>query len=48
MGWMVGVGKTPCRSDGRGLAFFCGLLWVGAVLGTGDAFSAAVSPTFIN
>ena len=46
MGWLVGIAHTPCRSDGRGLAMFCGLLWVGAVVGTGDAFSSAVSITF--
>jgi len=43
MGWLVGIAHSPCRSDGRGLAFFCGLLWVGSVVGAGDAFASAVS-----
>ena len=43
MGWLVGITHTPCRSEGRGLAFFCGLLYLGSVVGTGHAFSTAVS-----
>ena len=42
MGWLVGITHPPCRGEGRGLAFFCVLLWVGAVVGTGHAFSSAV------
>ena len=45
MGWLVGITHPPCRSEGRGLAFFCGLLWLGSVVGTGHAFSTAVSAT---
>lgn len=43
MGWLVGITHPPCRGEGRGLAFLCGLLWLGSVVGTGHAFSTAVS-----
>lgn len=43
MGWLVGISHPPCRSEGRGIAFFCGLLWLGSVVGTGHAFSTAVA-----
>ena len=43
MGWMVGITHPPCRSEGRGLAFFCGLLWMGSVVGLGHAFAEAVA-----
>lgn len=43
MGWMVGTARTPCRSDKRGLAFYCGLLWIGSVTGAGHAFAEAVA-----
>lgn len=43
MGWMVGITHPPCRSAGRGLAFFCGVLWLGAVIGVGHAFATAVA-----
>lgn len=42
-GWFVGQSHAPCRSKGRGLAFICGLLWIGSVVGTGHAFATAVS-----
>jgi len=43
MGWLVGITHPPCRSEGRGLAFFCGLLWLGSVVGTGHAFATGVA-----
>jgi len=43
MGWLVGITHSPCRSDGRGLAFTCGLLWIGSVVGAGHAFAEAVA-----
>ena len=43
MGWMVGITHSPCRSEGRGLALFCGLLYLGSVTGTGPAFAEAVA-----
>lgn len=43
MGWCVGLTHPPCRSQGRGLAFLCGLIWIGSVVGTGHAFSTAIS-----
>ena len=43
MGWCIGLTHPPCRSQGRGLAFLCGLIWIGAVVGTGHAFATAVS-----
>ena len=43
MGWLVGITQPPCRGEGRGLAYLCVLLWFGAVVGTGHAFSSAVS-----
>ncbi len=43
MGWLVGHTHPPCRSEGRGLAFFCGLLWIGSVVGAGHAFATAVA-----
>mmetsp|Transcript_12966 Transcript_12966/g.23488 ORF Transcript_12966/g.23488 Transcript_12966/m.23488 type:complete len:608 (-) Transcript_12966:294-2117(-) len=43
MGWLVGIHHAPCHSDGRGLAFFCGILWIGTVLGTSYACTTAVS-----
>lgn len=43
MGWLVGISHPPCHGEGRGLALLCALLWVGAVIGSGHAFSTAVS-----
>lgn len=43
MGYLVGITHKPCRSEGRGLALTCGLLWVGSVVGTGHAFAEAVA-----
>lgn len=43
MGWLVGIGHTPCRSQDRGLAFLCSLLWIGTVVGTGHAFATALA-----
>ena len=43
MGWLVGISSPPCRGEGRGLAFFCALLWVGSCVGTGHAFATAVA-----
>lgn len=47
MGWLVGITHPPCHGEGRGLAFFCGLLWIGSVVGTGHAFSTAVSNSLL-
>ena len=46
MGWVVGIEHGPCRGDSRGLAPVCGLLWLGSVVGIGQAFSTAVSSFF--
>jgi len=43
MGYLVGITHPPCRSEGRGLAFLCTLLWAGAVVGTGHAFATALA-----
>jgi len=38
--WNVGL---PCHQRGRGMAWLCGLIWIGAVVGTGHAFTVALS-----
>ena len=38
--WNVGL---PCYQRGRGMAWLCGLIWIGAVVGTGHACTVAVS-----
>jgi len=43
MGSLVGIAHPPCRSEGRGLAFLCALLWAGSVVGTGHAFATALA-----
>jgi len=40
---LVGITHTPCHSPLRGLAFPCGLLWIGSVVGAGHAFAEAVA-----
>ena len=43
MGYLVGITHAPCHSPQRGLAFPCGLLWIGSVVGAGHAFAEAVA-----
>ena len=43
MSWLVGTNHPPCRAQGRGLAFVCGLLWIFSVVGTGHAFTQYVA-----
>jgi len=43
MGWLVGITHAPCRNKSGRLAFLCGLLWVGAIVGMGHAFVTAVA-----
>lgn len=43
MGSLVGITHPPCRSEGRGLAFLCTLLWAGSVVGTGHLFATALA-----
>lgn len=38
--WNVGL---PCFQRGRGMAWLCGLIWIGAVVGTGHACTVAIS-----
>ncbi|KAL7495676.1 hypothetical protein ACHAWT_003980 [Skeletonema menzelii] len=38
--WNVGL---PCHQRGRGMAWLCGLIWIGAVVGTGHACTVALS-----
>lgn len=38
--WNVGL---PCYQRGRGMAWLCGLIWIGAVVGTGHACTVAIS-----
>ena len=42
MSWLVGVDHPPC-CDGKGLNLFCGMIWIGSILGVGHATSAAVA-----
>ena len=43
MGYLVGITHQPCHTLRRGLAFPCGLLWIGSVVGAGHAFAEAVA-----
>ena len=43
MGYLVGITHPPCHTPQRGLAFPCGLLWIGSVVGAGHAFAEAVA-----
>ena len=38
--WNVGL---PCFQRGRGMAWLCGLIWIGAVVGAGHACTVALS-----
>ena len=38
--WKMGL---PCQSQTTGMAMLCGLIWIGAVVGTGHACAMAVS-----
>jgi tryptophan-rich sensory protein len=38
--WNVGL---PCHQRGRGMAWLCGLIWIGAAVGTGHACTVALS-----
>lgn len=44
MEWMVGLDHLPCsRGEALGCRWWCGLLWIGSVVGTGHAGAAAVA-----
>ena len=43
MSHLVGISHMPCHSEGRGLAFFCGSLWLFSVLGIGHAFASYIA-----
>jgi len=38
--WKVGL---PCHMRGKGMAWLCGFIWIGAVVGIGHACAMAVS-----
>ena len=39
-GWKVGL---PCHRRGKGMAWLCGFIWIGAVVGIGHVLAMAVS-----
>jgi len=43
MEWMVGLSRTPCRNTNGSCSWWCSMLWMGAVIGTGHAASSAVA-----
>jgi tryptophan-rich sensory protein len=44
MEWMVGLSHPPCVIDQKGTChWWCGLLWIVAVIGAGNLFSALIS-----
>lgn len=43
MEWMVGLSRTPCRTTNGSCSWWCSLLWMCAVIGTGHAASTAVA-----
>lgn len=43
MEWMVGLGVDGCLTESGGCHFWCGVLWIVAVVGTGHAGAAAIA-----